>query len=198
MSTGNDSTAGRANGEAPHAVPEKGAAESGAPDAPGGTPQDRGAPDERIQALEQALASARADAEEAREQALRARAEADNVRKRTERDLENAHKYALERFVAELLPVKDSMELGLSAGGAEVEQLREGTEMTLRMLANAVEKFGVQEVDPTGERFDPERHQAMSTRAVDGVPSGQVVQVVQKGYLLNERLVRPALVIVAE
>ena len=198
MSTGNDSTAGRANGEAPHPIPEEGAAEPGAPDAPGDTPQDRGAPEERIQALEQALASARTDAEEAREQALRARAEADNLRKRTERDLENAHKYALERFVAELLPVKDSMELGLSAGGAEVEQLREGTEMTLRMLANAVEKFGVQEVDPTGERFDPERHQAMSTRAVDGVPSGQVVQVVQKGYLLNERLVRPALVIVAE
>jgi len=198
MSTGNDGAAGRANGETPQATPEDAASDAAADAGEGGAAPGGDSAGDAIESLQQALEASRAEVREAREQALRVRAEAENLRKRTERDLENAHKYALERFVAELLPVKDSMELGLSAESAGAEQLREGTEMTLRMLANAVEKFGVQEVDPTGERFDPERHQAMSTRAVQGVEPGQVVQVVQKGYLLNERLVRPALVIVAE
>jgi molecular chaperone GrpE len=155
---------------------------------------------ERLTALETQLAAAQAEAEQLRDQALRARAEAENVRKRTERDLENAHKYALERFVAELLPVKDSLELGLSAArdGAAIEDLREGTQMTLRLLSSAVEKFAVREIDPLGEPFDPQLHQAMSAQEREGVAAGTVLQVVQKGYLLNERLVRPALVIVAK
>jgi molecular chaperone GrpE len=156
--------------------------------------------EQRVAALEAQLAVARGEAELYREQALRARAEADNVRKRSERDLENAHKYALERFVAELLPVKDSLELGLSAAceGAAVEDLRDGTQMTLRMLGSAVEKFGVREVCPLGEPFDPQLHQAMSAQESEGSAAGTVLQVVQKGYVLNERLVRPALVVVAK
>lgn len=154
----------------------------------------------RVAELEARLAAAQAEVQQHRDQALRARAEAENLRKRTERDLENAHKYALERFVAELLPVKDSLELGLSAAGdgAAVEDLREGTQMTLRMLGAAVEKFGVREISPLGEAFDPQLHQAMSTQESEGSAAGTVLQVVQKGYLLNDRLVRPALVVVAK
>ena len=158
---------------------------------------EAGEPAARIAALEGDLVAARREAEQARDAALRARAESDNVRKRAERDLENAHRYALERFVAELVPVKDSMEMGLAAEAADAAALREGTEMTLRMLAAAMEKFGVAEIDPQGEPFDPERHQAMSTCEAEGVEPGHVVQVVQKGYLLNDRVVRAAMVIVS-
>lgn len=142
-----------------------------------------------------------------RDELLRARAELENVRRRAQRDVENAHKFALERFVAELLPVKDSLELGLSAteeanaqvsreAPPEVAKLREGTELTLRMFGKVLEKFGVEEVDPAGEPFDPEYHQAMTTQEVENVESGRVLTVVQKGYVLNGRLVRPAMVIV--
>jgi len=182
------------------------AGEAAAPEHPGTAPDtaaepaSREDPARRIDALEAELARLRAECEQHREQALRAAAEADNVRKRAERDLESAHRYALERFVAELLPVKDSLELGLAAAGesAAVEDLREGTEMTLRLLSTAVEKFGVREVDPVGAAFDPQHHQAMSTRESGGAEPGTVLEVVQKGYLLNDRLVRPALVVVAK
>ena len=152
------------------------------------------------QALRNELEKALAANEAQREQALRAVAESDNVRKRAQRDLENAHKFALERFVNELLPVKDSLELGLAAAkdSANLEDLIEGTQMTLRMLATAVEKFGVREIAPVGEPFDPQLHQAMTTREADGQPAGTVLEVVQKGYLLNDRLVRPAMVVVSK
>ncbi|MFT5449740.1 MAG: molecular chaperone GrpE [Gammaproteobacteria bacterium] len=152
------------------------------------------------QALRDELEQARAESGTQREQALRAVAESDNVRKRAQRDLENAHKFALERFVNELLPVKDSLELGLAAAqdSANIEDLIEGTQMTLRLLCSAVEKFGVREVAPVGEPFDPEVHQAMTAREADGQPAGTVLEVVQKGYLLNERLVRPAMVVVSK
>jgi molecular chaperone GrpE len=168
------------------------AAAAQAPQAEADTPS----PEQLRKALDEALGKC----DEHVEALLRARAELDNVRKRAERDLQNAHKFALERFVQELLPVKDSMEMGLaaaSAEGADVEKLREGTELTLRMLAAATEKFGVREVDPQGEAFDPERHQAISAVDSADAASGTVVSVVQKGYLLNDRLVRPALVVVA-
>jgi molecular chaperone GrpE len=147
--------------------------------------------------------------QDAREQAdahwnelLRARAELVNLQRRAERDVENAHKYGLEKFVSELLPVLDSLELGLNAadaaGGAAQDKLREGVELTLKMLVGAVGKFGVQVVDPRGERFDPALHQAMSMQpAPAGVEAGRVLAVYQKGYLLNDRLVRPAMVVVA-
>jgi molecular chaperone GrpE len=191
-------SAGPEGGDGPTAggpVAGQGAPEQGAE----AQPKSPEAPPERtLEDVERELEAARVEADQAREQALRARAEAENLRKRAERDLENAHRFALERFVAELLPVKDSMELGLAVQTAGAEQLREGMEMTLRMLATASEKFGVREVDPAGARFDPELHQAMSTRPAEDVEPGTVVQVVQKGYLLNDRLVRPALVIVAQ
>ena len=151
--------------------------------------------------LELELAEARRTAAEHLDRALRAQAEVENVRRRLERDLQNAHKFALERFVSELLPVKDSLELGLAAAadkGASTAGIAQGVELTLRMLEQAMEKFGVSVVDPAGEPFDPEFHQAMTLQESDTAESGTVLTVVQKGYLLNDRLVRAAMVIVAK
>ena len=138
--------------------------------------------------------------EESLEKAIRAQADMDNLRKRTVRDIENAHKYALERFVNELLPVLDSMELGISASDSaeNAGDLREGMELTLKILLTAMEKFDVQVIDPQGEKFNPEQHEAISMQELDGAESGTVATVVQKGYVLNGRLVRPAMVIVAK
>lgn len=146
------------------------------------------------------LEDARAKADEHYEQLVRARAELENLRKRTDRDLENAHRYALEKFVNELLPVRDSMEMGLEAAteqGADPAKLHEGMELTLKMLTSAMEKFGVEEVDPAGEKFNPELHQAMSMQEAPEKAPNTVLTVVQKGYRLNDRLVRPAMVIVS-
>ncbi len=131
---------------------------------------------------------------------LQARAELENMRKRAERDLSNAHKFALEKFVNELLPVKDSLEMGLAAANEsnDLAKLKEGKELTLRMLSTALDKFGVREIDPKGEKFNPELHEAMAMQPSADVPPNTVVQVVQKGYLLNDRLVRPAMVVVAK
>lgn len=130
---------------------------------------------------------------------LRARADLANVQRRAERDIENAYKYGLEKFVAELLPVIDSLELGLDAASDAPDKLREGTELTLKMLTSATAKFGVQVVDPRpGEKFDPALHQAMSVRPAEpGMEPNQVIAVYQKGYVLNDRLVRPAMVVVS-
>jgi len=147
------------------------------------------------------LEDARTKADEHWNQCLRLQAEIDNLRKRHQRDLENAHKFALDRFAAELLPVKDSLEMGIAAaaGGDTVDpvKLKEGSELTLKMLASAMEKFGIVEVNPQGERFDPQFHEAMSLQERADVEANTVVTVVQKGYLLNERLIRPAMVIVS-
>lgn len=147
------------------------------------------------------LEEARAKADEHYEQMVRAHAELDNLKKRHARDLENAHKYALDKFVAELLGVWDSLELGHSAAqdeSADVQKLREGTELTLKMLSDAMNKFGVEQIDPTDQPFDPEFHQAMSMQPRTDVPPNTVVAVVQRGYLLNGRLVRPAMVMVSQ
>jgi molecular chaperone GrpE len=146
------------------------------------------------------LEDARAKADENWDQLLRARAEIENIKRRHEIELEKAHKFALDGFVRELLPVRDSLELGHDAaqdGQADVDKLREGTELTLRLLSGAMTKFGVEKIDPEGEPFNPEYHQAMTMQPRDDVPPNTVVNVVQKGYLLNGRLVRPALVIVS-
>ena len=137
---------------------------------------------------------------ESADKALRATAELENIRKRTSRDIENAHKYALERFVNELLPVIDSMELGINASQSaeDIESLREGMDLTLKKLFDCLEKFGVKAIDPAGEKFDPDWHEAISMQALEGSASGQVVTVMQKGYELNGRLVRPAMVVVAK
>ncbi len=151
--------------------------------------------------LERELEAARREAAEQREALLRARAELENLRRRTAREVENAHKYGLEAFVQELLPVKDSIELGLGAaadGDVDLAKVREGLELTLKLFVQATEKFGLTEVDPAGQPFDPQYHQAMSMQEVEGTEPGTVVSVIQKGYLLNDRLVRPAMVIVAK
>lgn len=147
------------------------------------------------------LEDARAKADEHYNQVLRTQAELENLRKRSARDLENAHKYALEKFMLELLPVRDSLELGIAAvsdtDNVDPAKLKEGVELTLKMLGDAMNKFGLSSVDPQGEKFNPELHQAMSMQQMTDVAPNTVVNVVQKGYKLNERLVRPALVIVS-
>jgi len=147
------------------------------------------------------LEDARAKADAHWDQLVRTRAELDNLRKRHERELENAHKFALERFVNDLLPVRDSMELGLNAAKDEhgdIAKLIEGAELTLKLFSDVMEKFNVEQINPEGEPFDPELHQAMSMQPRDDVPPNTVVAVVQKGYTLNGRLVRPAMVMVSQ
>ena len=146
---------------------------------------------------EEALAELQAKADENWERYLRASAEVENVRKRAGRDVENAHKFALERFGKELLGVKDTLEMGLALESVSVESLLEGSNATLKLLAGTMERFGIVEVDPAGEPFDPEFHEAISMQPSDDVEPGSVVIVVQKGYTLNGRLLRPAMVIVA-
>ena len=150
--------------------------------------------------LQEALQASRAEADENRNLFLRTAAELENVRKRSQRDLEQAHKYALERFSGELLQVKDSLEMGLAAAtdkGSTADSLREGMAMTLKLLTAAMEKFGVTDVNPEGEPFNPEFHEAMAMQESPGAAPNTVLTVVQKGYLLNGRLLRPARVIVA-
>lgn len=129
---------------------------------------------------------------------LRAVAELENVRKRAAKDVENARKFALERFARELLAVKDSFEMGLAAAeGETVDSLLEGSAATLKLLSNTLQQFGIVELNPEGEPFDPEFHEAISMQPSTDVEPGSVVTVVQKGYTLNGRLLRPAMVIVA-
>lgn len=150
------------------------------------------------EALLQQLKEAEKKAEENWQLLLRTKAEMENLRKRTEKDLEKAHKYGTEKFVSEMLPVKDSMELGLAAQDATVESLHEGMELTMNMFSSALEKLGVKEINPENEAFDPELHQAMTMQESDEVDANTVLAVMQKGYLLNDRLVRPAMVVVSK
>jgi molecular chaperone GrpE len=147
------------------------------------------------------LEDARSKADEHWDQLVRARAEIDNLNKRHKRDLEKAYKFSLERFVNALIPVRDSMELGLEAArgeGADLDKFHEGAELTLKLLSDVMTKFEVEQVDPTGEPFNPELHQAMSVETREDLPPNTVATVVQKGYTLNGRLVRPAMVIVSQ
>ncbi len=144
------------------------------------------------------LEQAQAKANENWDRYLRTAAELENVRKRAARDVENAHRFALERFSKQLLAVRDSLEMGLAAAdSASVESLLQGSEATLKILGTTMQQFGIEEVDPAGEPFDPEFHEAISMQPSDDVEPGSVVTVVQKGYSLNGRLLRPAMVIVA-
>lgn len=146
----------------------------------------------RVEELEQGLA-------EAKDQALRAAAEAQNVRRRAEQEAEKARKFALEKFVRELLPVVDSLEKALEAMADEAtEAHREGVSMTLKMQLDAMAKFGVEAVEPAGEPFDPQLHEAMAMVPNPELEPNTVMEVMQKGYLLNGRLVRPAMVVVSQ
>jgi len=152
-----------------------------------------------LERLQQALAESEERARSHWEQYLRAVAELDNVRKRAQRDIEAANRYGLEKFASELLPVKDSLELAVqNAGRADASSLRQGQEATLQLLSRALEKLGVTLIDPLGEPFDPERHEAMMAKESGTAEPNSVLQVVQPGYELNGRLLRPARVIVAK
>ncbi|MBL4762822.1 MAG: nucleotide exchange factor GrpE [Gammaproteobacteria bacterium] len=149
----------------------------------------------------QLLEDARAKADENWDAALRLQAEIENLKKRNQRDLENAHKFALDKVTDQLLPVMDSLIMGLDAAAQEaatMESIHEGSELTLKMLESVFEKMGITAIDPSGETFDPEQHQAMSMVESDDHEPNSVVSVMQKGYLLNGRLIRPAMVMVAK
>ena len=135
------------------------------------------------------------------DQIMRLKAEMENNRKRAIRDIENAHKFALKNFTETLLPVIDSMDMGQQAAAAENASLKsiiEGTNMTETMFAQVLEKHGLKRLNPVGEKFDPEQHQAISMIEDKNVKSDHVISVMQKGFSLNDRLVRPAMVIVAK
>jgi molecular chaperone GrpE len=135
------------------------------------------------------------------DQIMRLKAEMENNRKRSIRDIENAHKFALKNFTEALLPVIDSMDMGQQAAAAENASLKsiiEGTNMTETMFAQVLEKHGLKRLNPVGEKFDPEQHQAISMIEDKNVKSDHVISVMQKGFSLNDRLVRPAMVIVAK
>ncbi|MEN9705271.1 MAG: hypothetical protein RLZZ393_1150 [Pseudomonadota bacterium] len=151
-----------------------------------------------VEQLQAALAAAEAQAVASRDQALRAVAELDNVRKRASREVDQAHRFAIEKLAQELLPVLDSLELAVAnAARADVSSLVAGQEATLKLLARALEKFQVQVLDPLGAPFDPERHEAMVMQESATAEPDSVLTVVQRGYELNGRLLRPARVIVA-
>ena len=154
-----------------------------------------------VEELTQELSKAQATIKDYWDQIMRLNAEIENNRKRAQRDIEHAHKYAISNFIESLLPVTDSMELGLNATEAEnasLESIREGMNMTLKMFIQTLEKNGVKAVDPVGEKFNPEHHQAMTMQEDAEAEPNTVLAVMQKGYLLNDRLVRPAMVVVSK
>jgi len=171
--------------EQPEAQPAEAAAQA-----------EQGEPD-----TETALAEAEARAEENWNQFLRARAEMENLRRRAEKDVAQARQQSLEKLAGELLAVKDSLEMGVQTArseGADITQIAEGSELTLRMFNQALEKFRIEEINPEGERFDPACHEAMAAQPAADAEPNTVLNVVQKGYRLGERLLRPAMVIVAK
>lgn len=154
-----------------------------------------------IAELQIELAAAEQKAQENWDKAVRTLAEMENLKKRTQKDLEDAHKYALNSFAKELLSVLDSLELGLQAAtgdGDEVKKFREGSELTIKQFEAVFNKFNVVTLDPKGQTFNAEQHQAVLMQEVDNVEPNTVVNVFQKGYMLNGRLLRPAMVVVAK
>jgi molecular chaperone GrpE len=146
--------------------------------------------EEQIAALETAL-------EEAKASVLYVKAEGENIRRRAMDDIDKARKFALEKFSNELLAVKDSLDAALNVGNADVESYKNGVELTVKQLSAVFEKFNIAEISPLGEKFDPNKHQAISMLENSGEPN-TVISVLQKGYTLNERVLRPALVTVAK
>lgn len=154
-------------------------------------------PEEEIAGLSAQVETLQQELADVRDQMLRAAAEAQNVRRRSEADVEKAHKFALEKFARELLPVSDSLEKAAEALGDVDEAQKEGVEMTLRLFMGVLEKFQINQVNPMGQTFDPQYHEAMSMVPTPSLPANSVLDVLQKGYTLNGRLLRPAMVVVA-
>jgi molecular chaperone GrpE len=151
-----------------------------------------------LELLRQELAEAQGLLAQQRDQVLRAAAELDNIRKRAAKDVEQAHRYALEKFAQDLLPVRDSLELaGANAATADAASLAAGQEATLKLLGKAFERFSILSIEPHGEPFDPQRHEAIAMQESTTAAPDSVLHVVQRGYELNGRLLRPARVIVA-
>jgi molecular chaperone GrpE len=149
-----------------------------------------GSPEAKIEALEAAL-------EEAKAQVLYIKAEGENIRRRSLEDIDKARKFALERFSSELLAVKDSLDSALMVESATVESYKDGVELTSKQLLSVFEKFNIAEINPLNEKFDPNKHQAISTVESEIEPN-TVLSVLQKGYTLNDRVLRPALVVVSK
>ena len=178
----------------PEEIPEE---ESVAADASEeAVPLEEMSAEQLLEALEEAQSAVVA----AKDQALRAQAESENVRRRAQRDVEHAHKFALERFANELLPVVDSLEKSIEAasGDADAASISEGVELSLKLALAAMEKSGLTRIDPQGEPFDPEFHEAMGMIESADAEPGSILHVLQKGYTLNGRLVRAAMVMVAK
>lgn len=156
-----------------------------------------------VEELQTTLDAARAEAAQNLDKFLRAKAETENVRRRAETDLANAHKFSIERFALEMLAVKDSLEraraVEIQADGTLIEKLHEGLDLTLKLMDNIFEKFTLTAVDPQkGDKFDPELHMAMSLLESAELPPNHIIAAVQKGYRLHGRLLRPAVVVVAK
>lgn len=166
------------------------------PPAPG---EDAAAQGQGAGSLEEALAAAEQDLAKHRDAMLRMQAEMENLRKRLARDAERSRKFALERIMKDLLQVRDSMERGLQMAddSATVDSLREGQELTLKMLAKVLQDNDLEAIDPVGQPFDPEWHEAMTVLPSDQVEENTVLEVLQKGYRLHDRLIRPAMVVVS-
>ena len=165
------------------------------------SPKAKSVDNAELDALRAKLEEAEKQLEEQQAEALRSRADLENTRKRLERDVQNAHKFALEKFAQELLPVIDSLEMGLQAvkaDGADLSKVREGTELTLKMFTDCVGKFGIEQVKAEGESFNPDLHQAMSIQEVADKAPNTVLAVMQQGYTLQGRLIRPAMVVVSK
>jgi molecular chaperone GrpE len=172
------------------------AATPGQPPGGGAETADQGL-EARLLELESKLGEAITDAEKLREEWLRARAETENVRRRSQDDVAKAHRFGIEGFSSALLQVKDSLDAALTVENTSIESFKEGVELTARQLESVFEKFAVKAISPLGEKFDPHRHQAISQVESNAEPN-TVVTVLQKGYLLHDRVLRPALVVVSK
>ncbi len=154
-----------------------------------------------IDELKAELVGAKQAALDANDKMLRTLAEMENLKRRTQKDLEDAHKFGLTKFASEMLPVLDSLFMGLqlaTGDSDEVKRFREGCELTIKQFESAFEKFNIVTLNPTGMPFNADHHQAMMMQFVEGTEPNTVISVLQKGYLLNGRLLRPAMVIVAK
>jgi molecular chaperone GrpE len=176
--------------------------EDTAPPAEAPAPAPETAAQTEVDKLKAELAVAQLEVTEVRDKFLRAVAEMENIRRRAELDVAAAHKYAVERFASEIIAVRDSLDLASTVELADspeaIQKMYEGLELTLKLLDGVFEKFGIALIDPKGERFDPTRQQAISTVESKETPPNHVVSVVQKGYMLRDRVLRPAMVVVSK